>query len=234
MMHILAIEADALDGVNRAAEAGDSVRWIVPKSATSGDIAVLFFRPHGFLGSAKVMSKPIPATFGRKSAFCSVVGKIVLFSAPIPLMAVADMFPEWGWPKYPRSYTSVTPPFSDDLLRFLTSARGGPIPDGAVMEGIAHEGRVLRRSRNRALRQEALRRATGICAACGVKYSEVLGGLGECVLQVHHRKQLALARTPRKTAIEDLAVLCANCHSIIHADPEIAITVEELQARWRR
>jgi hypothetical protein len=233
-LHILVAESEAVERVEGAASSGRNIRWVVPKSAAPGDEAILFFRPRGFLGRAQVLSRPVPAMFGKKHVFSSMIGRITLFSPPVPLVPASEKFPDWGWPKYPKGCTSVISPLCNHLLRFLTSYRVGSVRGGAVVEGIAREARVLRRSRNRALRQEALRQAAGVCAACGVKYSKLLGGRGECVLQVHHRRQLALRRTPRKTTIGDLAVLCANCHSIIHADPETAIPVEQLQASWRR
>lgn len=52
-------------------------------------------------------------------------------------------------------------------------------------------------------------------------------------LQVHHKKQLALQDKPTVTTIHDLAVVCANCHSIIHADPKSAMPLEALQELWR-
>lgn len=103
----------------------------------------------------------------------------------------------------------------------------------SAVEGILRETMVITKSRNGTLRRAALEKAHGGCAACGVDYSLILDGLGQRVLQVHHRQQLALADAPQVNGIEDLAVVCANCHQMIHADMANAMPVEELRERLR-
>lgn len=57
---------------------------------------------------------------------------------------------------------------------------------------------------------------------------------GVHVLQVHHRRQLAASKAPRVTSLKDLAVVCANCHALIHMDPKRALKVETLRSRLQR
>jgi len=61
-------------------------------------------------------------------------------------------------------------------------------------------------------------------------FSCVLGGIGRAVLEVHHRKQLSSYDVPTVTSIHDLAVVCSNCHALIHSDAKAAFTVEALRA----
>ena len=96
------------------------------------------------------------------------------------------------------------------------------------IENTLREAKVLLRKRSRRLRAEALRRSRGVCAACGTDYSVVLGGRGLSIQQEHHRRQLAATDMPVVTAVEDLAVVCANCHALIHCDPKSAIAVDDL------
>lgn len=103
-----------------------------------------------------------------------------------------------------------------------------------IVEGIARESVVLSRSRSSALRREALRRSGGVCEGCGVDFSLVLNGRGLRALQVHHRRQLALRDAPEATSLGDLAVVCANCHAIIHTDPKEAMPVETLREAWAK
>lgn len=103
-----------------------------------------------------------------------------------------------------------------------------------IVEGIARESVVLSRSRSARLRHEALRLSEGVCECCSVDFSQMLHGKGLRALQVHHKKQLALRETPEATSLEDLAVVCANCHAIIHTDPKNAIPVEVLKEEWDR
>lgn len=100
-------------------------------------------------------------------------------------------------------------------------------------EGQLTETRSARRTRNAALRRVALARSGGRCAACGGNFGALLGGRGWHVLQVHHRKQLAALDEPRWNTADDLAVVCANCHSLIHSDPDSALPVGTLRALLR-
>lgn len=104
----------------------------------------------------------------------------------------------------------------------------------AAIEGLETEAKVLRKSRNSRLRREALSRANGVCAACEIDFGTILDGNGLRALQVHHRDQLAITDAPQLTTSDRLAVVCANCHAMIHADREAALPVESLLARWRR
>jgi predicted HNH restriction endonuclease len=102
------------------------------------------------------------------------------------------------------------------------------------LEGQCVEHRVLRRKRDRELRRDALDQSHGICEACQVDFSRVLEGRGLHVLQVHHRQQLAMLKTPKLNSVRDLAVVCANCHALIHTDPRKALPVEELRRQLFR
>lgn len=100
----------------------------------------------------------------------------------------------------------------------------------AAMEGIARETSYLVRGRNAALRAAALGTSDGRCQACGIRYRELLGGLGRSALHVHHKQQLSLRELPSVTVLGDLAVVCASCHAMIHADPTKALPVEKLRS----
>lgn len=121
---------------------------------------------------------------------------------------------------------------------FLSEAKVEPTEAGAegvvaAVEGITHEVTYLSYGRNAGLRNAALARARGVCEACFTNFGSLLGGLGAKALQVHHREQLALRDTPSVTKVEDLAVVCANCHAIIHANRESALTVEQVRKLWQ-
>lgn len=120
---------------------------------------------------------------------------------------------------------------------FFDEAEPESVPESSgqteAMEGLVREVTTLSRERNGALRHAALERAQGICEVCNTDFSRVLEGLGVRALQVHHRNQLALEDIPQLTRIEDLAVVCANCHALIHMNTKHAITVEKLREMLR-
>ena len=107
-----------------------------------------------------------------------------------------------------------------------------PIPAAQsleVIEGQQRESLALSYGRSLKLRNAALARANGICAACSQDFSKLFSGLGLRALQVHHINQLSTRAEPSATKVEDLAVLCANCHAMVHATPEEPMSVENLR-----
>jgi hypothetical protein len=104
---------------------------------------------------------------------------------------------------------------------------GGTFADASAFEGMKREAKWFARTRNRGLRNHVLEQAKGVCCVCKTDYSTWLGGNGRRVLQVHHRRQLAGYRIPgEETKKEDLAVVCANCHLLLHPDRETVLDVE--------
>jgi hypothetical protein len=111
------------------------------------------------------------------------------------------------------------------------------VPASSVLkaiEGQLREVRSLLRSRSASLREAALAAPCGVCAACGIDFSRMLSGLGLRALQVHHKNQLSSQAEPAATKLDDLAVLCVNCHSMVHADAETPLPVEQLKAMLSR
>jgi hypothetical protein len=102
-----------------------------------------------------------------------------------------------------------------------------------AVEGILTETKHYVRGRSSVLRKQALAKANGFCAVCDVDYKKVLKGKGARVLQVHHLKQMASTDKPRVTKLSDLAVVCANCHTLIHSNPLFALPIETLKDALR-
>jgi len=117
-----------------------------------------------------------------------------------------------------------------------TSHFSAPIVPSAISawEGNRVEYRAYRRKRDHRLMQAARRAAKGMCAVCEVDYSKILNGKGVRVLQVHHKHQLGQLDTPRLNSSDDLVVVCANCHALIHMDSKKALPVKALKLMLRR
>jgi 5-methylcytosine-specific restriction enzyme A len=98
------------------------------------------------------------------------------------------------------------------------------------------EGRVLyrlhrARERNRSIvrkKKAAVLSAGGTlaCEGCGLVYEEMYGEVGGDYIEIHHRVPLHVSG-PTTTRLVDLALLCANCHRMIHQSKPW-LTVEEL------
>lgn len=53
------------------------------------------------------------------------------------------------------------------------------------------------------------------CEVCGMDFESVYGKRGEGFIHVHHVNQLS-KRGPGETQYKDLAMLCPNCHAMLH------------------
>jgi 5-methylcytosine-specific restriction protein A len=83
------------------------------------------------------------------------------------------------------------------------------------------------------LKKESVIRTTGglACEVCEFDFYAVYGDLGREFCECHHR--LALNTGMRKTRLEDLAIICANCHRMIHRRNPM-LTVSELRELIRQ
>jgi 5-methylcytosine-specific restriction protein A len=111
------------------------------------------------------------------------------------------------------------------------------LPDPDLDDVGAHEGGAflkahLRRERNSTLRtrkiEQTKRRGLPIaCEACGFDFFVTYGARGADYIECHHRTPLHVTG-PVKTQTKDLALICSNCHRMIHRTRPW-LTVEELR-----
>lgn len=100
----------------------------------------------------------------------------------------------------------------------------------SILEGNPRLVAHLRRERNSAIvirKKDAILQATGklCCEACGFDFKEMYGEFGDGFCEVHHLQPLAKADGVVKTELADLAIVCSNCHRILHrTDPILSIS----------
>lgn len=70
------------------------------------------------------------------------------------------------------------------------------------------------------------------CEVCNINFENNYGLRGSRFIEAHHIKPVSQLKNEEKTKIKDLAMLCPNCHRMIHRKPYI--TVEELKEIYRR
>jgi 5-methylcytosine-specific restriction protein A len=70
-------------------------------------------------------------------------------------------------------------------------------------------------------------KGTLTCEVCGFEYSEKYGDLGRGFAECHHTKPLGELSKKTKTMLEDLSIICANCHRMIHRTNPL-MTIKEL------
>ena len=115
------------------------------------------------------------------------------------------------------------------------------IPDDEIEadEISADEGRLLvarhlRRERSPKLRRTKMAKVQAAgrpiaCEVCTFDFGTTYGPLGSDYIEVHHVLPLH-ASGPVKTRLEDLVLLCANCHRMIHRSSPW-LTPDELRQR---
>lgn len=67
------------------------------------------------------------------------------------------------------------------------------------------------------------------CEKCGFNFYEKYGERGEDFIEAHHVKPIAARRINESTKVEDIVLLCSNCHSIVHCK-QPWLSMAELEA----
>jgi hypothetical protein len=147
-------------------------------------------------------------------------------------------------------FKSIHGPFSEDdwieevflLGQLEHRLRGSDPPDVDDEVHFAEEGWKKWRlhpvtERNRAVVASKKAQAMVVnssldCEVCGFNFATVYGDLGGDFCEVHHRVPLRDLEEPVSTSLDDLAILCSNCHSIIHRTKPL-MSVEKFRARLR-
>jgi predicted HNH restriction endonuclease len=111
---------------------------------------------------------------------------------------------------------------------FITNVLKSDVPDAfgdEAFEGVLKQRFIAHRSREYWFRQRKIQEAQTkngghlICEVpnCEFDFRERYGKLGDGYAQVHHKKPLGFAPAKGfKVPLKDLAVVCANCHAMIH------------------
>jgi 5-methylcytosine-specific restriction protein A len=103
----------------------------------------------------------------------------------------------------------------------------------------ATEGRITtvmhqRRERSRKIvesKKAAALKALGIlrCEACAMDFASRYGARGAGYIECHHTRPVETLGDGTPTKLADLALLCANCHRMVHAKRPW-LTMDELRA----
>jgi len=146
----------------------------------------------------------------------------------VPSGPIHDLVP---WSNMQGSGTSIHPDAAAELERCWAMHLGGSTnPAEAWAVASAREGKLqvrlaLSRHRERTLRDAKVRKAIADAPdgklrcevpGCGFCFEEVYGTIGSRYAHVHHLDCLADAPGEVTTTFDDLAIVCANCHAMIH------------------
>jgi len=175
------------------------------------------------------------ATTGRRTSFRNTNGvymKLANFRAIDPYYTDQG---KRGLSRGGRLEVEIWSEFAEkrsELALVTTAIRANlPVTDADFEEPSqlteAVEGRLLtrmhvRRERDARLvtakKAEVLKMAGSLaCEACAFDFAKAYGQHGEGFIEVHHLRPLHTLLPNTTTRLEDLALLCANCHRMMHA-----------------
>jgi len=83
---------------------------------------------------------------------------------------------------------------------------------------------VIRLAKEQAYQRDPLLQ----CEACAFSFVERYGELGRKFIEAHHKIPIATLKPGSRTKVEDIALLCANCHRMVHVGKRV-LTVDELR-----
>jgi hypothetical protein len=114
---------------------------------------------------------------------------------------------------------------------------GNNFPVSAV-EGTLQLKSHYRRERSRKLiseKKEQYKRLNGLlgCEICGLSFVEIYPkSLGEDFIEVHHKTPLSQIESTIRTTLDDLLLVCANCHRMIHRTKDCGLNLELLLSHF--
>ncbi|MBD2152399.1 HNH endonuclease [Pseudanabaena sp. FACHB-1277] len=132
-----------------------------------------------------------------------------------------------------RSKQVIVEPKSPDQLQPSSSSE--PAQNTfSVTEGREKLAIHIERERNPKIIKQKKKRIlseTGklSCEVCKFDFVSFYGDLGKGFCEVHHKNPLAKVDNETQTSLEDLAIVCANCHRMIHHSQCIQPTMMSIE-----
>jgi len=205
-------------------ETGSVVKWTFPKGAKIGDKAFIYSGLHGIFATCKILSEAEPAdAWGWKGRYGGDVGGFSVLRYFVPLQYIKAEMPEFGWAKYPRSYTTLDDPVANQFESMLEAYEddSGDLEADSVepaIEGARHRVFVNLYERSRRAREECKQHHKSICSVCGFNFGQVYGPTFNGYIHVHHLIPISqLGADYSIDPITDLIPVCPNCHAVIHS-----------------
>jgi len=120
-------------------------------------------------------------------------------------------------------------PDSKDSRLLARYAREGLVDEVVRIEGLPRSSTVRKRSRSSSLRARKIAAVMNASPdgrlrcevpGCGFDFEQIYGVIGKGFAHVHHLTPFGGDSSERETKLSDLAVVCANCHAMIHIGGE--------------
>lgn len=106
---------------------------------------------------------------------------------------------------------------SPEVIAAPDNSTDAEAAEGAILSRLHHyrerDAGLARKRKDRALKEHGRL----VCEACGFDFFAAYGERGRGFIECHHTKPLKTLQAGAKTKLSELALLCANCHRMIHA-----------------
>jgi predicted HNH restriction endonuclease len=137
----------------------------------------------------------------------------------------------WGLSQSPVEFETLMRGLRD-LHHGLAEEDEALYPEGTIAYRLhrlaERSGEVVQQKKAAAKRMGSLR-----CEVCGFDFGKTYGPIADGYIECHHVTPLAGSRGLRQTRLRDLALVCANCHRVLHRGERV-LTPSELRERLRR
>ncbi len=193
--------------------------------------------PHYF-GIAEVGTTYQDPTSEKEDFFCSLLNYTAF---PIPVLAkdglgeLYERIPESRQTNYWRDGVRVIT--KEIYERIVAVAEIETFNDFRILEEIQiayQEGESKTRTsvyyeRSSALRQQVLSIHGYTCMGCEFNFEKTYGDWGKGYIHVHHLSPVSQAGITKPDPKTDFAVLCANCHSMVHRKKDKMLGLDDLK-----
>lgn len=117
-----------------------------------------------------------------------------------------------------------------DKVRGDIDAAEAEDEDTTALEGKKGQRLVNYYERDSKLRAKAVKHHGTKCCVCGFDFEKIYGKHGAGFIEVHHTVPLHTLDGARETNyIDHMAVLCANCHRMVHRKRDEPLSIDELK-----
>ena len=83
-------------------------------------------------------------------------------------------------------------------------------------EGGTQEIILELQKRDSALKRCAIDKYGLTCQICGFNFEHFYGALGAGYIEMHHIQPLSGNKAPKTTKLQDVTIVCSNCHRVLH------------------
>jgi predicted HNH restriction endonuclease len=89
--------------------------------------------------------------------------------------------------------------------------------------------------RNPQLRADAITKYGAVCQVCGFCFGSQYGHIGDGYIEVHHLHPISLRKHKKMaTHVEDVRVVCSNCHRMLHRNGKKPIDFDKFLKSYKR